>query len=265
MSPRTRLLESYSPPSPHTYSVHRTSPSLTPSQRERFPSPTFAHARLSPHVEKPSPPPSSVQLTSLLRGTTYSKPMGTSGVCRTREERIQALTVSALQLKERIAMETKRLTEGTYDTYRRSNGQSNNATPPRRHVQKQEDNEEGLTHHSELPGIHSVRAHAVLAEQARREDEAALRIQAAYRGYQVRRSLRWRLPSGQTLGGVRRGGDGGESESEDGGGGVTEEEEEEAESEPHVQPVPPSELPPSRSDPQPPSTQAPSLSGSQVK
>ena len=265
-SPRVRLFESYSPPSPHTtYSVRRTSPSLTPSPREHVHSPTSAHSRLSPHVEKPSPPSPSGELTSLLRGTAYSKPTTTIPLNRTREERIQALTLSALQLKERIAMETKRVTEGAYDSYRRSNSQSNSATPPpRRHVLQQEDNEEGLTHYAELPGIHNVREHAVLAEQARKEEEAALRIQAAYRGYQVRRSLRWRLPSGQTLGGIRRGGDGGESESEDGGGGVTEEEEEE-ESEPPVQPVPPPELPRSRSDPQQPSTQIPPLSGSQVK
>ena len=52
-----------------------------------------------------------------------------------------------------------------------------------------------------LPGVRSVHKHAILAEEARRQGEAATRIQAAFRGYRVRRSLQWQLPSGFTLGG----------------------------------------------------------------
>ena len=309
MSPRTHRVESHSPASSRTYSIHRTSPSLTPSPKRdlTLPPTSAVRAWLAPQADKPSPPPPSGELTSLLRGTGYSKP--TNAPYRTREERIQALTASALQLKERIAMETKKLTEGAYDGYRhklsdnsatpprwqqqrneeglthhtglpgysysvtrprwqqRDNeeglthrtelpGHSNSVTPP---LNRQQDNEEGLTHRTELPGVHNVHAHALHTEQARRETAAALKIQAAYRGYQVRRSLRWRLPSGRTLGSARRGGDGGESESEHGGSGEEEEEEESGSVTP-VEVVPPVSV----SEPQQATTLTPSLSSSQV-
>ena len=343
VSPRTHLVESHSPASSRTYSIHRTPPSLTPSPKRdlTLPPTSAVRAWLSPQADKPSPPPPSGELTSLLRGISHSKP--TNASYRTREERIQALTASALQLKERIAMETKKLTEGAYDGYRhklsdnsaapprlqqqyneeglthytelpgysysvtsprwhqrdneeghthytgrwqqrnnegitlhterwqqRNNekglthrtelpGHSNSVTPP---LNRQQDNEEGLTHHTELPGVHNVHAHALHTEQTRRETAAALKIQAAYRGYQVRRSLRWRLPSGRTLGSTRRGGDGGESESEHGGSGEEEEEEEEEESG-SVTPV--EVVPPlSVSAPQQATALTPSLSSSQV-
>ena len=326
VSPKTHPVESHSPASSRTYSIHRTPPSLTPSPKRdlTLPPTSAVRAWLSPQADKPSPPPPSGELTSLLRGTGYSKP--TNASYRTREERIQALTASALQLKERIAMETKKLTEGAYDGYRhklsdnsatpprwqqqcneegltglpgysysvtpprwqqrdneeglthytgrwqlRNNeeglthrtelpGHSNSVTPP---LNRQQDNEEGLTHHIELPGVHNVHAHALHTEQARRETAAALKIQAAYRGYQVRRSLRWTLPSGRTLGSARRGGDGGESESEHGGSGEEEEEEEEEEESGSVTPV--EVVPPlSVSEPQQATVLTPSLSSSQV-
>lgn len=75
-------------------------------------------------------------------------------------------------------------------------------------------------HH--LPGVRNLQRHALEAEQARVESEAARKIQALYRGYCVRRSLKWELPSGGTLGdvvggvqGARRGGDGVEDKSDD--------------------------------------------------
>ena len=309
VSPRTHLVQSHSPASSRTYSVHRTPPSLTPSPKQdlTLPPASAVRAWLSPQADKPSPPPPSGELTSLLRGVNYSKP--TNGSYRTREERIQALTASALQLKERIAMETKRLTEGAYDGYRHKLS-DNYATPPRSQqpfneeglthrtelpgysynvtplrwqqqnneeelthrtelpghsssvtppLTRQQDNEEGLTHHTELPGVRNIHVHALHTEQARRETAAALKIQAAYRGYQVRQSLRWRLPSGRTFDSARRGGDGGESESEHGG---SEEEEEEEESG-SVTPVE-AEPPLSVSEPQQATTLPPSLSSSQV-
>ena len=64
-----------------------------------------------------------------------------------------------------------------------------------------------------------MRRHALLAEEARREGEAASRIQAAFRGYRVRKSLQWQLPSGHTLGASLRNARVGDGE-EDGGVGV---------------------------------------------
>ena len=44
-------------------------------------------------------------------------------------------------------------------------------------------------------GIHNVDAHVFKAAQQRRQEEAVKRIQAAYRGHQVRKSLQWNVCS----------------------------------------------------------------------
>ena len=67
-------------------------------------------------------------------------------------------------------------------------------------------NEQGFTPSADLPGVRNVHEHALRAERLRRETEAAMKIQAVYRGHRVRKSLRWKLPSGQTLGASLRGG-----------------------------------------------------------
>ncbi len=233
-SPAARgVVESHSPiPSPHTYSVHHSPPMLAPSpRRELVPSPPThpppAHTHVSPGRAtrlrpSSSPPPLAGDLASLLRAS--------QGENRSREERIQALTRSALRLKERIAMESRRLTEPSQpfeETARPS------SSPPELRARSTYDHapHDPPTPSVSLPGVQSVHQHALQAERARREAEAAMKIQGAYRGYQVRRSLRWELPSGGTLGGGRAG-DGAETESERGGVQSDEEVEEVIELEP---------------------------------
>ncbi|XP_077986378.1 centrosome-associated protein 350-like [Glandiceps talaboti] len=53
---------------------------------------------------------------------------------------------------------------------------------------------------SDLPGVGSLSSHAMLSSEIEKENEAATKIQAAYRGHHVRQGLMWKLPSGLTLG-----------------------------------------------------------------
>ena len=129
------------------------------------------------------------------------------------------MTISALKLKERIAMETKRLTEGVYDDYRTPNKSPKAYSRPEvmRPSHRHHPPHLAQPPSTDLPGVRSIHDHALEAERARREEAAALKIQAAYRGYQVRKSLQWTLPSGRTMGAAlkaSRVGDGVEVESE---------------------------------------------------
>ena len=72
-------------------------------------------------------------------------------------------------------------------------------SPPTQPQSHRQANEQGLTPSINLPGVGNVHEHAQRAERLRRESVAAAKIQAAYRGHRVRKSLRWKLPSGQTL------------------------------------------------------------------
>ena len=99
-------------------------------------------------------------------------------------------------------MESKRIEGGAFvqsapwlDIHK-TQQQRSPPTQPQSHHQA---NEQGLTPSVALPGIGNVHEHAQRAERLRRESEAAAKIQAAYRGHRVRKSLRWKLPSGQTL------------------------------------------------------------------
>ncbi len=170
---------------------------------------------------------------------------GSQGGQRSREERIEALTLSALRLKERIAMESRKLIDSqqpgqasgeevthTQSSSLRAQTQFGDSYTPR----------SAPTQSVSFPGVHSIHRHALQAEKVRREAEAAMKIQATYRGYQVRKSLRWQLPLGGTLGGGRAG-DGAEAESEEGGGDREEDMEEVIELEP-------SAVSPSLSEPQ---------------
>ena len=111
-----------------------------------------------------------------------------------RDERLEELTRSALKLKERIAKESMKY-RGEHKT---------SAKPPssRSKVVR----ELRFSAQQDLPGVSSLQEHARQCERTRREDAAAATIQAAYKGYLVRRSRQWRLPSGQTFGAAMLGG-----------------------------------------------------------
>ena len=138
------------------------------------------------------------RLSGVVLGTGH--PTGTtlpsSVAPQSRDERIRALTQSALRLKERIAMESKRFEEGTFGVGATQQKQS----PPSQRFVSHHGDSQGFAPSADLPGVRNVREHALRAERLRREGEAAAKIQAAYRGYRVRKSLHWKLPSGQTLG-----------------------------------------------------------------
>ena len=134
-----------------------------------------------------------------------------------REERIHALTQSALELKKKIAAEAERLKRSRKAVpWTRSSPYTALRTKPSPGVSNQGSNNRVLP---TLPGVQSVHRHARLAEEARREGEAAVRIQAAFRGYRVRKSLQWPLPCGYTLGGSLASGRVGDGE-EDGSTGM---------------------------------------------
>ena len=151
---------------------------------------------------------------------------------KTREERIEAITNAALALKEKIVEQSRRLEERPghmssmkYRSLDPEEGQSSWSMAQR-------DGSGGSCRHNslaghcvasgfvsqELPGVKGLQEHALQSEKARQENEAAAKIQAVYRGYCVRKSLQWELPTRGTLGevmqGGRKGGDGVEEEEE---------------------------------------------------
>ena len=135
------------------------------------------------------------KLTSHLRGADHT--------LKTREDRITALTQSALRLKDRIATETRRLEEGLQPqdgSVHHPSTSTGHARPPYQH----QVGEMSHGHSGDLPGVQNIREHALQAERQHRESQAATKIQAAYRGYSLRKSLQWKLPSGRTLGSALR-------------------------------------------------------------
>ena len=122
-------------------------------------------------------------------------------------------------------MESKKFEEGNFGTgvetrqqfsvYQRQHSSPARATfsvyqrqhsSPARATFFHDSNQQGFTPSVDLPGVRNVHEHALQAERQRREADAATKIQAAYRGHRVRKSMNWMLPSGQTLGASLRGG-----------------------------------------------------------
>ena len=170
---------------------------------------------------------------------------------RSSEERLQAITAAALDLKERIMEQSQKLAdagapESSGSRYSRKRTYLQSAGIVR--GVESVPGGSGLHEHStvledDLPGVGRLQEHAALVEKERQENEAARKIQATYRGYAVRKSLQWPLPAGGTLGGAlgvtgkagvgvampgaRGGGDGGERDEESDNSTLTPVEEEE--------------------------------------
>ena len=187
--------------SPHTYTIPSNPQSLAHS-----PQPS-GHAQIENTTHYSGiPPPHPVEPFQTTRDQQSN-----------REERIHALTQSALELKRKIAAEAERLKRSRKAVpLTRSSPYTASRTKPSPWASNQGSNNRVLP---TLPGVQSVHRHARLAEEARREGEAAVRIQAAFRGYRVRKSLQWPLPSGFTLRGSLASGRVGDGE-EDGSTGV---------------------------------------------
>ena len=119
------------------------------------------------------------KLTSHLRGADHTTEV--SNTLKTREDRITALTHSALRLKDRIATETRRLEEGLQPqdgSVHHPSTSTGHARPPYQH----QVGEMSRGHSGDLPGVQNIREHALQAERQHRESQAATKIQAAYRG-----------------------------------------------------------------------------------
>ena len=236
--------------------VHPSPPHSSPPPRSQSLSPrrtNYASSFSSPHssyslsprtytvssnprplVHSPQPPTQTQTENATQHSGTLppypAEPLPTTGDQQTnREERIHALTQSALELKKRIAAEAERLKQSRKAAPDHPSGSLSATSPPRTARTLRTHSYPTSSHrittggHNggiSLPGVQSVHRHALLAEKVRREGEAAATIQAAFRGYRVRKSLHWQLPSGRTLGGLLGGsarvGDG----EEDGSTGV---------------------------------------------
>ncbi|CAH1272737.1 CEP350 [Branchiostoma lanceolatum] len=146
--------------------------------------------------------------------SAYSRyPIGgyRSSTGRSKAERIAALQATAESLQDRIETEARRIVEGLEGKDASPTGAGRWAysradTSPRQPTgvlpgTSNRDSNTAFT--GDLPGISSITQHAADSDRTRRQDLAATKIQAAYRGHHVRQGLDWRLPSGRTLGGAR--------------------------------------------------------------
>ncbi|GFN76393.1 centrosome-associated protein 350 [Plakobranchus ocellatus] len=123
--------------------------------------------------------------------------LGTSNaVSRTNEERKQAIKATALTLQSRLAEERRKLEELKFGT-EPSHPHSTMAEFIPRYDRIAGSGDSFSVFTSQLPGS---QVGLQPRSNREREEEAAARIQAAYRGHTVRGALNWGLPSGDTLG-----------------------------------------------------------------
>ncbi|XP_065067788.1 centrosome-associated protein 350-like [Rhopilema esculentum] len=113
-----------------------------------------------------------------------------------KAERIAAISATATSLRERLAAEANRLANLRV--------LANKEKPPAASPVPLS----GFSHISEfrgvLPGTASIHEQAKTNEELLAKEEAATRIQAAYRGHSIRQGLTWKLPSGKTLAATMR-------------------------------------------------------------
>ncbi|XP_071097553.1 centrosome-associated protein 350-like [Haliotis cracherodii] len=121
-----------------------------------------------------------------LGGATYQQPI-LEHSHRTQADRIRAVKETSATLQNKLVV-SRNIMEAA------NRGLEVNAMPRYDRIIGAHDDYQVFDRN--LPG--SVNSRLVLGE--RDENEAATRIQAAYRGHTVRQSMNWPLPSGQTLG-----------------------------------------------------------------
>ena len=181
----------------------------------------YVHCNIGPVTSDPS----SNLRASPVRGGAESSP----------EERLQAITAASRNLKEKI-IEQSRVVESMAALEQKDQNRNRRSQVSWRGEQCEEPWHEHsharLLEHipvestasgmCDLPGVGGLQSHDSQASKAHNENEVTRKIQAAYRGQDVHKSLHWTLPSDGTLKdtmqGARKGVDGGEEVDDDGTG-----------------------------------------------
>ena len=181
------------PGSPSSLLAHPPPPSLSPSPPRltthtppHLPSP---HSSTSPHTYTVSPNPLVPQTTSGPSPPPPEEPIRTTEDQRTsHEDRILALTQSALELKKKIAAEAERLKKARTKMPGHVSITVITATPPPSLTAPPTFDLSPQPDIGSLPGVGNVHRQARLTEEVRRQGEAATQIQALFRGHRVRRN-----------------------------------------------------------------------------
>ena len=182
------------PGTPPSLLAHPPPPSLSPSPPRltthtppHLPSP---HSSTSPHTYTVSPNPLVPQTTSGPSPPPPEEPIRTTESQRTsHEDRIFALTQSALELKKKIAAEAERLKKVRSKTPGHVSITVTTATPPPSLTTRPTFDLSAQRDIGSWPGVGNVHRQARLTEEVRRRGEAATQIQAFFRGHRVRRNL----------------------------------------------------------------------------
>ncbi|CAL1535795.1 unnamed protein product [Lymnaea stagnalis] len=126
--------------------------------------------------------------------TAFALGMSNS-IARTNEERKQAIKATALTLQSRLAEGKRKLEDVNFHDA----GQQGSPDFVSRFSRLIGNNNEYAVFTSNLPGSKpTASSNQTITPQ--QQAQAATRIQAAYRGHNVRQALNWELPSGRTLG-----------------------------------------------------------------
>ncbi|XP_059175915.1 centrosome-associated protein 350-like [Physella acuta] len=175
-------------------------------RRQQDVEPTFGTAIVRPSMSNPTEfrfQGSNVFAGSFHEPETAFTISSTNSIARTNEERKQAIKATALTLQNRLAEERRKLEEvNLNDSSQQSRSGSDVVTRYNRIAGHRKDY---AVFTSNLPGAQPETS-ASGFRRREQENDAATRIQAAYRGHNVRQALNWELPSGNTLGHVLRGG-----------------------------------------------------------
>ena len=111
-------------------------------------------------------------------------------IYKTREDRLKALTLSAMALRTRVQLEKERLLHATEPEVPPHKKQNQGHTKPPKGFSSPLHQKEMLSASTSLPGVGNLDEHLLSVHKDGRRNEAAAKIQAAYKGHRVREYLR---------------------------------------------------------------------------